>query len=100
MAVAALLLLTAPCAHALAVGLTSSAASSRTHVPLMSEVVNVGIIGAGRIGIVHLEALASCENANPVIISNPTISKAQAAAEKYKLPAFTGDAMEVINNPD
>ena len=67
---------------------------------LPTQVINVGIIGAGRIGIVHLEALASCENANPIIISNPTISKAQAAAEKYKLPSFTADAMEVINNPD
>ena len=57
--------------------------------------VNVGIIGAGRIGIVHLEALAQCENANPVIISNPTIAKAEKAAKAYKLPEFTSDAMEV-----
>ena len=33
------------------------------------------------------------DRANPIIISNPTISKAQAAAEKYKLPKFSGDAM-------
>ena len=82
------------------------------------------MIGAGRIGLVHLEALSSCETyahtglepwtgsrgspaglathecvslaldrANPIIISNPTVSKAQAAAEKYKLPKFSGDAM-------
>merc|ERR1719353_2654200 len=63
-------------------------------------VVGVGVIGAGRIGIVHLEALSSCESANAVIISNPTVSKAEAAAEKYKLPKFTSDAMEVINDPD
>tara|TARA_B100000780_G_C20770702_1_gene306043 strand:- start:354 stop:527 length:174 start_codon:yes stop_codon:yes gene_type:complete len=36
--------------------------------------------------------------ANPIIISNPTISKAQAAAEKYKLPKFSGDAM-VLTTP-
>jgi len=63
-------------------------------------VLNVGVIGAGRIGLVHLEALAGCESANAVIISNPTISKAEAAAEKYNLPKFTGDAMDVINDPD
>merc|ERR1719353_1786819 len=63
-------------------------------------VVGVGVIGAGRIGLVHLEALSSCETANPVIISNPTVKKAQAAAEKYKLPKFTSDALEVINDPD
>ena len=63
-------------------------------------ILGVGIIGAGRIGIVHLEALSKCENAKAVIISNPTVSKAEAAANKFKLDAFTGDAMEVINHPD
>ena len=56
--------------------------------------------GAGRIGLVHLEALSSCDSAKAVIISNPTVSKAQAAAEKYRLEGFTGDADEVINHPD
>ena len=63
-------------------------------------ILGVGVIGAGRIGLVHLEAIASCENAKAVIISNPTVSKAEAAAEKYRLDAFTGDADEVINHPD
>merc|ERR1719393_805586 len=63
-------------------------------------ILGVGIIGAGRIGIVHLEALSKCENAKAVIISNPTVSKAEAAANKFKLDAFSGDAMEVINHPD
>ena len=84
---------------------------------------HAGVIGAGRIGLVHLEALSSCETyyaaepgtssgqgrpqagllltrlslaldrANPVIISNPTVSKAKAAADKYKLPKFSNDAM-------
>ena len=63
-------------------------------------VLGVGVIGAGRIGLVHLEALSKCENAQAIIISNPTVSKAQAAAEKYKLPSFSGEADDVINNPD
>jgi len=63
-------------------------------------VVNVGVIGAGRIGLVHLEALASCADARPVIISNPTASKAEAAAKKFNVPNWTGDADEVINHPD
>jgi len=63
-------------------------------------VLGVGVIGAGRIGLVHLEALSNCDSARAVIISNPTVSKAQAAAEKYKLESFTGDADEVINHPD
>ena len=40
------------------------------------------------------------DRANPVIISNPTVSKAKAAAEKYKLPKYSSDAMDVINDPD
>eukprot|EP00310_Coccolithus_braarudii_P023452 CAMPEP_0183340224 /NCGR_PEP_ID=MMETSP0164_2-20130417/6848_1 /TAXON_ID=221442 /ORGANISM="Coccolithus pelagicus ssp braarudi, Strain PLY182g" /LENGTH=415 /DNA_ID=CAMNT_0025510325 /DNA_START=39 /DNA_END=1286 /DNA_ORIENTATION=- len=63
-------------------------------------VVGVGVIGAGRIGLVHLEALASCESARAVIISNPTVSKAEAAATKYKLDAFSANDMDVINHPD
>jgi threonine dehydrogenase-like Zn-dependent dehydrogenase len=83
-------------------GMSHSTAASRCAVDmgLADGVLNVGVIGAGRIGLVHLEALSSCETANPVIISNPTVKKAQAAAEKYKLPKFTSDAMEVINDPD
>ncbi|KAG5185390.1 hypothetical protein JKP88DRAFT_180514 [Tribonema minus] len=64
------------------------------------KVINVGVIGAGRIGIVHLEALASCADAKPIIISNPTVSKAQAAAEKYNVPEWTANADDVINHPD
>ena len=58
-------------------------------------VLGVGVIGAGRIGLVHLEALSLCESAKAVIISNPTVSKAEAAAVKYKLDCFTADANEV-----
>ena len=63
-------------------------------------ILGVGVIGAGRIGVVHLEALSKCENAKAVIISNPTVAKAEAAANKFKLDTFSGDAMEVINHPD
>ena len=63
-------------------------------------VLGVGVIGAGRIGMVHLEALSSCESAKAVIVSNPTVSKAQAAAARYKLGHFTCDFMEVINHPE
>eukprot|EP00640_Fibrocapsa_japonica_P001862 CAMPEP_0113952620 /NCGR_PEP_ID=MMETSP1339-20121228/90522_1 /TAXON_ID=94617 /ORGANISM="Fibrocapsa japonica" /LENGTH=453 /DNA_ID=CAMNT_0000961267 /DNA_START=75 /DNA_END=1436 /DNA_ORIENTATION=- /assembly_acc=CAM_ASM_000762 len=62
--------------------------------------IGVGIIGAGRIGLVHLEALASIPEARPIIISNPTVSKAEAAAAQFLVPNFTGDAMEVIEHPD
>merc|ERR1740117_2860900 len=46
------------------------------------------------------EKVSKCENAKAVIISNPTVAKAEAAANKFKLDTFSGDAMEVINHPD
>jgi len=67
---------------------------------LADGVLNVGIIGAGRIGLVHLEALSQCATAQPIIISNPTVAKAEAAAKKFKVPEFTSDASRVINHPD
>ena len=64
------------------------------------KVVNVGVIGAGRIGLVHLEAIAQCQDAKCLIISNPTVSKAEAAAKQYYVPEFSADADDVINHPD
>ena len=40
--------------------------------------IRVGVIGAGRIGVVHLEAISKAPGVIPVVISNPTISKAEA----------------------
>ena len=85
-------------AHALQLpGMPSSIGAQRGAVgmALADGVLNVGVIGAGRIGLVHLQALSSCETANPVIISNPTIAKAKAAAEKYKLPKFSSGGQHV-----
>jgi myo-inositol 2-dehydrogenase/D-chiro-inositol 1-dehydrogenase len=57
-------------------------------------------ISSYSIGLVHLEALKSCPGVNPLIISNPTISKAEAAAKKYNLPEWSSSADDVINHPD
>ena len=86
--------------HATAPRSTSRLAASVDMKLADDGVLGVGVIGAGRIGLVHLEALSRCESAKAVIISNPTVSKAEAAAAKFKLDQFTGDAMEVINNPE
>lgn len=78
---------------------TWSRRTSKLLTPCMS-VVKVGVIGAGRIGLVHLEALASCQNAECVIVSNPTVAKAEAAAKLHNVPAWTADANDVIEHPD
>ena len=40
--------------------------------------IKVGVIGCGRIGLVHLEAITKAPGVTPIIVSNPTISKAEA----------------------
>jgi len=62
--------------------------------------VRVGVIGCGRIGIVHLGAITKAPNVRAVIVSNPTVSKAEDAAKTFGVPRFTSDAMEVINDPE
>ena len=44
----------------------------------VKETVKVGVIGAGRIGVVHLEAITKAPGVTPIMISNPTVSKAEA----------------------
>lgn len=78
---------------------SSKSQSTRLGAMTMKE-IGVGVIGAGRIGIVHLEALAGCPNAKPIIISNPTVSKAQDAAKKFNVPNYSDNDMDVINHPD
>lgn len=62
--------------------------------------IKVGVIGCGRIGIVHLGAITKAPNVKPIIVSNPTVSKAEAAAATYGVPKFTADAMDVITDPE
>lgn len=62
--------------------------------------IKVGVIGCGRIGLVHLGAITQAPNVKAVIVSNPTVSKAEAAAAQYGVPKFTSDAMDVITDPE
>lgn len=36
-------------------------------------------LGMGRIGLVHLEAITKAPGVTPVIVSNPTVSKAEVS---------------------
>ena len=40
--------------------------------------IKVGVIGCGRIGIVHLGAINKAPGVIPIVVSNPTISKAES----------------------
>ena len=70
------------------------------HANPTTNVVRVGVIGAGRIGLVHLDALNACPTAKPLIISNPTLQKAKNAADQYPGVQYTDDENQVINHPD
>jgi hypothetical protein len=47
--------------------------------------IKVGVIGCGRIGIVHLGAINKAPGVVPVVVSNPTISKAEDGEWKLML---------------
>jgi len=84
---------------------STRAFSSRSSLSMNIEAVDtqdirVGVIGCGRIGIVHLGAITKAPNVSATIVSNPTVSKAEAAAKQFGVPKFTDDAMEVITSPN
>lgn len=55
-----------------------SSLSMNVEVNKDAKIIKVGVIGMGRIGLVHLEAITKAPGVVPVIVSNPTISKAEA----------------------
>jgi len=48
-----------------------------------NDPVKVGVIGCGRIGIVHLGAINKAPGVVPVVVSNPTVSKAEDGKRKF-----------------
>jgi inositol 2-dehydrogenase len=88
-------------AHVDAFTMSSMGYARRTSLQMSAtKEIKVGVVGCGRIGLVHLEAITKAPNVRPVIVSNPTIAKAEKAAAQYGVPRFTSDAMEVINDPE
>jgi len=79
---------------------TTTSLSMNVETNAEAKQVKVGVIGMGRIGLVHLEAITKAPGVIPVHVSNPTISKAEAAAKQYNIPKFSSDAMDVINDPN
>ena len=62
--------------------------------------VNIGILGIGRIGKIHLQNLVTkIDNALVVAAVNPSL-EGQAFAEEYNIPHVSSDADIIFNNPD
>ena len=65
------------------------------------KIINVGLIGAGRIGSFHAETIARrLVQANLAAIADPSPGAAQALAQKLNCPIATTDPMELLSNPD
>lgn len=63
--------------------------------------LNVGIIGAGRIGKVHAENLAfRIPQANPLVIADVNQQVAAAVADSCRIPAVVADYHEVLQNAE
>ncbi len=63
--------------------------------------INLGIIGAGRIGRVHANTLTTrIPSAKVLAIADIFAGSAQAAAADYGIPHHTGDPAEIINSAD
>ncbi|MDY6876190.1 MAG: inositol 2-dehydrogenase [Chloroflexota bacterium] len=67
----------------------------------MSSKVNVGLIGAGRIGRLHAEHLAfSIPQANLLAVSDIILETAQKCAADLGIPTATQDHRIIMENPD
>jgi myo-inositol 2-dehydrogenase/D-chiro-inositol 1-dehydrogenase len=67
----------------------------------MSAKVNVGIIGAGRIGKLHAENLAyRAPEANIIAIADIFLEAAEKCAAAFQIPSAVKDYREIMENPD
>ncbi len=65
----------------------------------MTAQVNVGLIGAGRIGRVHAETLAyRIPEANLVAVADVFLEAAEKCATDYRIPLATADPQVVLND--
>jgi len=67
----------------------------------MSAKVNVGVIGAGRIGKLHAEHLAyQVPEANIIAIADIFLEAAEKCAADFQIPSAVKDYREIVENPD
>ena len=65
------------------------------------EKINVGIIGAGRIGQVHAKSITyHIPQAEIVAISDIYVEGAKKVAEELGIPNYYEDYHEILNNPE
>jgi predicted dehydrogenase len=62
--------------------------------------LKIGIIGAGSISTMHLDAYASSKEVELVAICDMNRQRAEEKAEKYKIPNVYTDVRELLKNPE
>jgi myo-inositol 2-dehydrogenase / D-chiro-inositol 1-dehydrogenase len=63
--------------------------------------LKIGVIGAGRIGIVHTETIVRhIPDARIVAIADVSVDAAKRLADRFGVPSVSGDYRTVIQNPD
>jgi len=67
---------------------------------MVDDLIRFGVIGAGRIGKIHTENLASrVPGAEVIAIADVRLDEAREIAQKWKIPQVTADYQEVLSNP-
>ncbi len=65
----------------------------------MSNKLNLGLIGAGRIGRVHAESIYRIPNAQILAVSDLFLESAQHCATDFAIPAAHADHRALLDNP-
>ena len=67
----------------------------------MSNTLQVGLLGAGRIGQVHASTMAyRVPGAQLAAVADVNLAVAQACAAQYHIPSASGNPMDVVNDPN
>ncbi len=74
---------------------------ARALLPVIRPVLNIGLIGAGRIGRLHAQHLAHrVPRARLVAVADVVIEAARACAEENSVPKVVSDFRAVLDDPD
>jgi myo-inositol 2-dehydrogenase/D-chiro-inositol 1-dehydrogenase len=66
----------------------------------LSKLLQIGVIGAGRIGQVHAATIAYRVNtAQLAAVTDPVPDAARAVAEKFRVPTIAGDYRAIVGDP-
>ncbi len=68
-------------------------------MPNISQ-LNIAVIGAGAIGLKHLEGFSGHPAARLVAVAETSVERGQAAIEAFKVPTLVSDYREILNRED